>query len=157
MELNVMDIFKLALFAHSASKDPEGAALKEIDKFKNNEKTPEIITGLRELMVKQYEVEDIRLAIVESNIKLSFHDTDMSFCEKFAGDILDIFEQVKPYLPEKFKGVYLDELEDNLTTISYKDRVASIEAPVPSERILNKLKEVLEEEQKDERLYQEDV
>lgn len=147
MSINPILLIKLTLFALEARKDPEKAAIRVINDFQNNEKSSEIINGLREMLYNRYSIEDVRLTIVEDNLELSFHDVDESFGAVFASDVYDIFDKVAIYIPDDFSGTYLGLVKEHLTTISFKDRVASIKLPVPSKLVLDKLKEVLHGEE----------
>lgn len=166
---NLADGLKIAMFLGSIMRDPENAVLKIIDDFSESNNSE--ISELKESICTKIECEDIRIVPCESSITVEFVGIQKPldiFVVNVVSIVYKLLDKMKmiisPFLhegvniDETLKGLSIIHNEVNNTTsieiprgetimsleVKYEEeeKIASIEIPIKSEKILSKLKDM---------------
>lgn len=167
---NLMGGLKLAKYIFSLISDPEGAVIKIIDDINNtnSDELSEIKTSLS----KKVNCDDILIEPKEDGLSLKFigmKDSVDVFAINIAGFIYKLVGKIKPVVSFMVPKEEIEKIMTGLTVINdetnhstfievpHKDKVLSLEVknigddtatidiPIESERILEKLREMKEE------------
>ena len=167
---NIASGIKLAMFVGKVLKDPEQAIVDVIDDFKNEDNAN--VSELKEALCKKLECENINIVPGDTCVSLEFIGTKEPldiFAINLVGYVYKLLDKIKLLISmfapdidieEILKGLSVTHNEiDNTVLIEFpakgdivalevkyniEEKTASIEIPIKSERVLNKLKEMKE-------------
>lgn len=171
--MNISDIgssLKLAKFIYSLLTDPEGAVIKIIDDI--NTTDTDDISEIKIALCKKVNCSDMLIEPKEDGITLKFigmKDSVDVFAVNIASFIYKLVDKIKPIVSLMVPKEEIEKIMNGLTVISdetkdttfielpHKDNIlslevksipddnsATIEIPIESERILEKLREMRE-------------
>ena len=168
---NIASGLKLAMFIASIIKNPEEAMLKVIDDFSDTENSE--LSELKASLCKKIECDSINIVAGEECVSVEFSGIRKPldvFAIDLVGYVYNLLDKVKmfidPFLPE---GVSINKTLNNLSVVHNEitnnvmikfpvkedtlslevkygpeEKIASIEIPIKSEKVLNKLKDMKE-------------